>query len=366
MKQGVQHSRLLPLVRSTLALFVLIPLTAAVLTGCGKKSYPHPLSQIFKPEIKDLRAKVTSKGVEVSWSIPESIREGEKRALHHFMLYKSEIKWENRGCPECPPLHQEDGLRLELAAPQPARIEGNTLVWLDTHAAKNHAYRYQISLVGKKERELARSGAVTVKVLPAPGPLKDLQVTTTAQGIMLQWKSPSKDVDGQALQGEIQYAIERRPPNGQWEKLSTVPIKANNFLDKSIASNLSYEYRVTPLVIFEGTSVAGEPALFARAQAPGSMPPPPPKSVWVIPGKGGIEVQWTESDGKNAGYHVYRKEGKEITRLTDTPVQKAPYFDRSVKHNVQYSYAVSAVNPQPDQKEGLLSKWVEIRSLMTE
>lgn len=366
MIRGVNHPRLQFCVKSILALLVLVPLTATGLTGCGKKTYPRPLSQLFKPDIKDLQAKVTSNGVEVSWSIPEGIREGEKRALHHFNLYKSEIKWEDRSCAECPPVRQDEALRLELVAPQPAKLEGNTMVWLDTRAAKNHAYRYYVTLIGKREREIARSNVVMAKVLPAPAPLKELQVNTTPQGIMLQWKSPTKDVDGQPLQGEIQYTIERRPPNGPWEKLSTVPIKASNFLDKSIASNLSYDYRVTPLTVSEGTSVAGEPALFARAQAPGSVPPPPPKSVWAIPGKGGIEVQWTESDGKNAGYHVYRKEGKEITRLTDKPIEKAPYFDRAIKHNVQYSYAVSAVNAQPDHKEGLLSKWVEIRSLMTE
>ncbi|MHC1741702.1 MAG: fibronectin type III domain-containing protein [Syntrophobacteraceae bacterium] len=365
MKSGVQRSRHLSLVRSALVLLLLLPVTAVVLTGCGKKTYPRPLSQLVRPELKDLHAKVTSKGVELSWLIPENVREGGKREQHHFMLYKSEIKWEDRACPECPPLRQDEGLRLELVTPQPARIEGSSMVWLDTRAVKSHAYRYFVTLIGKKQRELARSSPVMVKVVSAPASLKDLQVSTTAQGIMLQWKSPSKDVEGQTLQGEIQYAIDRRPPNGQWEKLSTVPIKANNFLDKSIASNLTYDYRVTPMVVFEGTSVAGEPALFSQAQAPGSVPPPPPKSVWVIPGKGGIEVQWTESDGKNAGYHVYRKEGKEITRLTDMPIQKAPYFDRAIKHNVLYSYAVSAVN-EPDQKEGLLSKWVEIRSLMVE
>jgi hypothetical protein len=365
-KNGERHSRPLSVARNALIVLMLLPATTAVLTGCGKKTFPKPFSQLTRPEIKDLQAKVTAKGVELSWTIPESVREGEKRPLHHFMLYKSEMKWENRGCPECPPIAKQDGIRVELTAPQPARLEGNTLIWLDTGTAKNHAYQYYVTLIGKRERELARSSPVVVRVITAPGPLKDFQVSTQPQGIMLQWKAPGKDDQGQALQGDMQFTVERRAANGPWEKLSTVPIKANNFLDKSIASNLTYDYRVTPTLSFEGTSVAGEPSVFSHAQAPGSVPPPPPKSVWVIPSKVGIEVQWTESEGKTGGYHVYRKEGKEITRLTATPVQKAPYVDRSVKRNELYSYAVSAVNEQSDQKEGLLSKWVEIRSLMVE
>lgn len=366
MKRGERDVRLGTPPRRCLTVVILLLATVPLLSGCGKKTYPRPLSQVVKPDIGDIRARVTPKGVELSWSIPESVRAGEKRSDHHFRLYKAQIKWENRDCPDCPPVEQQDAIRLELTAPEPARLEGNTLIWLDTQTVKNHAYRYYVTLVGKRERELARSNPVLVKVVTAPAPLKDFQVNTVPQGIMLQWKSPSRDVQGEPLQGDLQYTIERRPANGSWEKLSTVPIKADNFLDKSIASSLSYDYRVTPMVVFEGTVVSGEPVVFSQAKAPGSVPPPPPKSVWAIPGKGGIEVQWMESEGKTGGYHVYRREGKEITRLTATPVEKAPYLDRSVKRNVVYAYAVSAVNEQPDQKEGLLSKWVEIRSLMIE
>lgn len=366
MKHGERRVRFWTVAIRALAVLILLLTGVTCLGGCGKKTYPRPLSQLAKPEIGDLHARVTPRGVELSWTIPESVRAGEKRSAHHFKLYKAQVKWEDRNCPACPPVEQQDGIRLELSAPEPARIEGNSMIWLDSQAAKNHAYRYYVTLIGKRERELARSNPILVKVVSAPAPLRDFEVSTLPQGIMLQWKSPSRDVQGEPLQGDLQYTIERRPPNGQWEKLSTVPIKANNFLDKTIASNLNYDYRVTPAVIFEGTAVTGEPALFSQARAPGSVPPPPPKSVWVIPGKGGIEVQWMESEGKTAGYHVYRREGKEITRLTATPIEKAPYVDRSVKRNVVYSYAVSAVNEQPDQKEGLLSKWVEIRSLMIE
>lgn len=349
-----------------IAIVLMVPAALAFLAGCGKKTYPKPLSQLTRPEIGDLEARVTGPGVELSWSIPEGIRAGEKRSLHHFRIYKSEMKWENRSCPECPPLVQRDPVRIELVAPQPARLEGTTLIWLDTEVEKNHAYRYQVTLIGKREREISQSSPVMVRVVSGPGPIKDFQVSTLPQGIMLQWKPPARDAQGQPIQGDLQFVIERRASDGPWEKLSTVPIRANNYLDKSIVSHLTYDYRVTPAVVYEGTSVSGEPATSGRAQAPGSVPPPPPKSVWAIPGKGGIEVQWTESEGKTAGYHVYRKEGKEITRLTATPVERAPYFDRAIKRNILYSYAVSAVNAQPDQKEGLLSKWVEIRSLMVE
>jgi hypothetical protein len=107
----------------------------------------------------------------------------------------------------------------------------------------------------------------------------------------------------------------------------------------------------------------GQSVVSARTKAPAAVPPPPPRTVWMIPSKGAIEVHWMESEGAAAGYHVYRREGKEITRLTAAPVARGPFLDRAVKKNALYAYAVSAVNPQAEEQEGLLSKWVEIRSL---
>ncbi len=75
-------------------------------------------------------------------------------------------------------------------------------------------------------------------------------------------------------------------------------------------------------------------------------------------------MHWLPSEGKVEGYQVYRREGKEIIRLTTTPVKNPPYLDSTVKKNVIYSYAVSAVGNQAGKREGLVSKWVEIRSLM--
>jgi hypothetical protein len=96
------------------------------------------------------------------------------------------------------------------------------------------------------------------------------------------------------------------------------------------------------------------------------VPPPPPGKVWITPAHGALEIHWTESDGNTAGYNVYRKEGngEEIIRLNANPVQHQPFVDHGVKKGGVYSYAVSAVSAQGDHKEGLASKWVEVRNLL--
>lgn len=349
-----------------LLISALIPFLCLWMTGCGNKTFPRPMSELARPEIGDLSVTILPRGVELSWSIPEAVEINEKGASHKFLIVKAPVKWTGRNCPECPVDNQTEVQQIDPSAPQPARKEGNKLFWVDPSVARNQAYRYQIIIQDKKERPEAQSNPVIAKVVPGPGRLRNLEATTQPQGIMLHWKKSSKDDQGNPLQGEIQYLIERRSGTGAWEKISSVPIRSNSFLDKAVASNQSYDYRVTPSINFEGALVMGEPVISSRTRAPGAVPPPPPKTVWTIPTQGSIEVHWMESEGNAGGYHVYRKEGKEITRLTATPVSKGPYVDRGVRKNVVYSYAVSAVNAQAEEQEGLLSKWVEIRSLQFE
>jgi hypothetical protein len=182
---------------------------------------------------------------------------------------------------------------------------------------------------------------------------------------MLQWKPGAvKTAQGSFSPGEAEFLVERHSPEGVWEKLSATSVRGNSFLDSGVASNQTYDYRVTPVYLFEDTLILGESSVFRQAKAPEAVPPPPPGTVWVIPIKGALEVHWIKSEGQVEGYHVYRREDKDIIRLTATPVQNPPYVDQTVRKNVVYSYAVSAVSNQPGQREGLLSKWAEIRSLM--
>ncbi len=346
------------------ALFLAVFLSAP-LAGCGKKVLPQRITRDLVPQVTDLQVLVRPKGVEVSWTIPEGMRSG-STSNYHFSLFKSQVKWDNRNCLDCPTASQQEVLNIDPAFPEPARVVDNKIVWVDIVVSKQHAYRYQVSVHEKRGRQLNLSNAVIAKVVPAPTPVRDLQATADPLGIMVQWKSSSKDEQGRPLQGDLQFLLERRMPGGSWEKASSVPLKANNYLDKTVGSNQLYDYRVTPQLIFEGTLISADTSPTRQARAPGSVAPPPPKTVWAIPSKGAMEVQWTESEGATGGYHVYRREGKDITRLTASPVSKPPFVDQSVKRNVTYFYAVSAVNPSGDQQEGLLSKWVEVRSILFE
>ncbi len=341
---------------------ILVCAMGVILSGCGRKLFPQPGGEDAGPQIRDLQAQVTARGVELSWSIPEKAAAGK----YSYSVMKAEMKWENRNCPECPGIKQHEVHAVNAAAAEKTVASPQRkLQWLDSNVAAYNAYRYQVSIQDDKGHPLTLSNLAIAKVYPGPAAPANVAATAQPQGILVQWKPTAKDMQGHNLQGDLAFQVERMSGDKPWEKASPV-LKANSYMDQGIASEQSYSYRVVPVLVVDNTNIAGEPSPIVLAKAPESVTPPPPNSVWVIPIKGALEVRWTETDGKTGGYHVYRREGKEIIRLTASPVQHPPFVDKNVKRNETYSYAVSAVSAQGNHKEGLLSKWVDMRALLLE
>ncbi len=341
---------------------LLICLALTLTSGCGKKMFPHPMGEKAAPKISDLQAQATTKGADISWTIPDSIASGKYR----LSVVKEELEWEKRNCTDCPAVSQIEAHTIDAATAARALSPDKRFHWLDTNTASYRAYRYQVTVQDEDGKQVSRSNSAVAKLYPGPVPPVSVAATTQPQGVLLNWKPVSKDAHGKNLQGELTYRIERMTAGKPWENASPTPISGNSFLDQGVASEQSYSYRVVPVLVVDNGTVLGDPSAVILGKAPESVAPPPPNSVWIIPGKGSLEIRWTESAGKTGGYHVYRRQGKDIIRLTAKPLQHPPYVDKNVQSKETYSYAVSAVSSQADQKEGLLSKWAEMRALLLE
>ncbi len=340
---------------------IFICLMTFALTSCGKKMFPKTTGGEIPPQIKDMSAQVMPRSVEISWT-PVAAAPG--KGLRYAIM-RSELKWENRDCLECPTVDQREVQSIDASAARAPLVEGR-LRWTDTDVSYRRAFRYQISIMDEKGKQLSVSNPAIAKVFPGPVAPVNLTAATQPQGILINWKPVLKDIEGNNLKGDLSFRIERLSGEKSWERASPSLVKGNSYLDQSVASERGYSYRVVPVLFIDNSAVYGEPSAQVVAKAPNSVPPPPPASVWVVPAHGALEVRWTESEGKNAGYHVYRREGKEIIRLTSSPIQHPPFVDQGAKKNVTYFYAVSAISAQPEHKEGLLSKWTEMRNLLTE
>lgn len=340
------------------AMLLAVLMLSLTLAGCGKKTFPRPITEQAPLQVQNLRAEVVPQGVELSWPIPGKWTGKAKDFPYRFAILKSQLAWDRRDCLECPPTAQESIHVVDPAYPESAVIGKGRVTWVDHDVTDRHAYRYQIGLLDRRGQAISTSNPAVAAILPAPPPPADLVAGKEAQGILLKWKSPRTTV-----KGELEFEIERRPVSGSWDKISPAPVKGNSFFDATAVSRQLYDYRVVSILLAGNTTVLGQAATAANVRAPAALPPPPPQTVYAIPDQGVLEVRWTSSEGDVAGYYVYRKHGKQITRLTAKPVQKPPYIDRTAKPNEIYSYAVSAVSAKPGHREGLLSKWAEIRNV---
>ncbi len=359
----LSHERTFAISRCTAPIAALLICMALSMTsGCGKKMFPHPMGEKAAPRISDLQAQATTRGAEISWTIPESIAGGKYR----LSVMREELDWEKRNCPDCPAVSQIEAHGIDAGAAAKSLSPDLRVHWTDTNTASYRAYRYQLAIHDENGKQVSRSNSVVAKMYPGPVAPVSVAATTQPQGVLLNWKPVSKDANGKNLQGELAFRIERMSGGKPWENASPTPISGNTFLDQGVASEQSYSYRIVPVLVVDNGTVLGDPSTVVLGKAPESVAPPPPNSVWIIPGKGALEIRWTESAGKTGGYHVYRRQGKDIIRLTAKPLQHPPFLDKNVQSKETYSYAVSAVSAQADQKEGLLSKWAEMRAMLLE
>ncbi len=334
---------------------------SVIISACGVPKFPKPIGVAPPPQVNDLNAQVIPRSVELSWS-PVVVKEDKSIV---YLIMRSELIWENRNCLECPPPQQQLVLKMDAAAVKPGG--DGKIRWVDTNVSYRRVFRYQITLEDEKGLPVSLSNPAIAKVLPGPTAPVNLTATTQPQGIMIQWKPALKDIEGNNIDvSNESFRLERLSGEKGWEKAGPSFLKTDAYLDQSVAPGQSYMYRVVGALYADEVYILGEPSATTQAKGPESVQPPPPGRVWITPAHEVLEIHWTEADGKTGGYHVYRREGKEIIRLTASPVAHPPFVDHDAKKGATYSYAVSAVSAQADHKEGLLSKWIEVRNLITE
>ena len=113
---------------------------------CGKKGPPVAPRVIVPPAVKDLKAEVIGDKVRLTWSVP---KKGDKvfNGLEHFGVYKYRSQSSAEMCPGCP-IPFEHLLDIRLDDPEPARVEGDRIVWHDDMDAGYH-YAYKIMVYHK-------------------------------------------------------------------------------------------------------------------------------------------------------------------------------------------------------------------------
>ncbi|ROQ92261.1 fibronectin type III domain-containing protein [Desulfosoma caldarium] len=326
---------------------------------CGKKTPPRPLGPDKPPQVVDIRAEIVEGHVQLTWPIPEIFHEKKRPGDFVFVVQREHTDLQRAQCPECPSEAVRTLARIDPSSQGPWRVEQDRVQWTDTSTQENAVYRYWIGIMDNRERMLSLSVPVRVQVSAPPKPLKKLETRADAHGVLVRWNAPTAEIKGPNSQ--VSFLIERRQKGLDWEALNPEFFQGNSYLDTSVQPQEYYQYRVRPMRRALDADVLGPWTESAFIQTPEKVPPPPPTTVWAVPSGENMEVYWAECSVPVSGYHVYRRDGKTIVRLTADPLHKPPFVDTKVKPDKVYSYAVSSVSSDVPYKEGLLSKWVEVR-----
>lgn len=109
--------------------------------ACGKKGPPVSPTAIIPPAITDLKAEILGDQVRLTWSFPKEKNEP-MDGLECFRIYKYKSSTSVETCEGCPmPFEHLRDIKLE--DPEPARIEGDWVIWNDNIDPDYH-YAYKV------------------------------------------------------------------------------------------------------------------------------------------------------------------------------------------------------------------------------
>jgi hypothetical protein len=224
------------------------------------------------------------------------------------------------------------------------------------------------------------SNIVTLRVYPAPMPVRDLRATLTETGLVLDWnaaqgrgqESAGKTAVFRIYRAEVDpTAAEEAISNPSQAKLIASPASIaqttdTEYRDTSFQFGHTYFYEVRQVMQFGTETIESTDSAPAVLTAKDIFPPAPPQgleAVSIAAGSGtppAIELTWTiNTEPDLGGYNVYRSEQSERRgqKLNSEPLLAPTFRDISVAPGKSYFYRVGAVDQSGN--ESALSPAVE-------
>ncbi len=328
------------------------------LVSCGRKDFPVPPGTLRPKPIKDLRLKVTEKGMKLTWSLPVRNMDGSPLPwIKGFQLYRAGIPVED-SCDTCPPEFGSPVWIPYKAEPE----EGKKMIYEDRTVQPGYRYTYEVKTVKGWLNVSDPSNRVTGAWHMPPGAPQGLSYTLGPQGIGLSWKAPSTWADGKSLEQGLFYRVYRaRYGTGGWKAVSDL-LRATEFYDLTAKRGRDYEYRVAAVLPYYDTEIEGASTPAIRVSFKDMVPPSRPQGLVAVAGHEGVELLWQENpDIDLSGYYVYRRDPDSLVgRLNHTPLSVPRFVDRTRLAPGRYRYWVTAVDRADPPNESPPSREVEV------
>lgn len=166
--------------------------------------------------------------------------------------------------------------------------------------------------------------------VPAPSGLTATAASTTAMN--LSWTDNSDKETG--------YAIERRIGAAAWSQIATTAANATAYVDSSLASGTTYDYRVRAMI---GGEAASDYSNVASAMT--QMVAAPPSGLGATPvSTSRIDLNWTDNSNNETGFAIERRFGGGVwSKIANVGANVTAYINNALKNGVTYYYRVRAV-----------------------
>jgi hypothetical protein len=353
----------------------LIVALAACLLACGSPDLPTARHAVVPVPVSDLTARQVGDTVILNFTLSSTSTDRQPLAdLPSVEIYRSTPQ----GIAIAPRAGGKNKSPGRLADTIPAETVGqyekNGHIEfpdkLDASELSNDGgtdLTYTVRTRVSRAKASADSNAVTLRVYPAPDPIRDLRATLTETALVLDWSAPAEARPGSAgkAAGFRIYRAEVDPSTAQaaisnpsQAKLIATPellaqTTATEYRDMSFQFGHTYFYEIGQImqVGTETVESAGSaPAVFTAKDI---FPPAAPQGVEAVSmavtneAPPAIELTWTISAETDlAGYNVYRSEQSEGPRQKlNSDLLLAPTFrDISVAPGKTYFYRVGAVD----------------------
>jgi hypothetical protein len=327
------------------------------LSGCATPGAPLPPSLGIPKPVTDLKAVRKGDHVTLTWTTPDETTDGElMRKAGKMVLSKSLA---SQGEPV-------DGSRLQtvtvLPLP-PALKDGLASPPVAQDALGDWVNRpesfvaYSVEARSGSGKSAGLSNRVTVPLAPVPAAPSQVQAVAVPAGISLSWEQAWPPQNQTKLTTQYAYRIMRRV---EGSKTAVVVTQANvgngamALVDSGIEWQKHYDYWITPLTLWQGTSdkgeIEGDDSPVVSVFANDVFPPAAPAGLQAVfsgmAQQPFIDLTWTpNSEPDLAGYNVYRRVGSEEPVKINSELIKTPaYQDAHVQPGTKYFYSVSGVD----------------------
>ncbi|MGB9456646.1 MAG: hypothetical protein WCB12_11410 [Bryobacteraceae bacterium] len=318
----------------------ILPVLAAVLSGCGYVAGPLPPLVNIPARVIDLAAVQRGGKLIVQFTVPHLTTES--------VTIKQPPSFDLRIGPGSAPFSATQWASDAKRIPPVVAAVG-TLARYEVPCAEwtGKGVTIAVRVVGANGKDAGWSNFANVDVIPPPEQPTDVRAEMTRGGLRLTWRA----------RGGHFRVLRAEAASERYDQVAEVT--QPEWTDANVEFGTRYRYLIQTFVPQSDNRAAESDLPEPLAVTPEPLPPPAPSGLRAVAAPNSIELAWdAAAETGIKGHRVYRSLAGGAFKLVAETGAVPTYSDHAVEHGKTYRYAVAAVGTSG--KEGPQSAPLEI------